>query len=101
MGKQKKKNEFFDINKFPLEEGMLLFGISIPQIGNIQSAKKCFEYMEHLVKKIEKPHVGLNFIYADNLYFYSDEQPSKLKKKHQSLIASHKFNFLKILNKHK
>jgi hypothetical protein len=36
---------FFDINKFPKEEGLLLFPISLSRIGNAQTAENCFLYM--------------------------------------------------------
>ncbi|USN43861.1 MAG: hypothetical protein H6500_05730 [Candidatus Woesearchaeota archaeon] len=99
--KAPEKHQFHDINKFPAETGLLLFGISMSKISNSQSAKKCFEYIEHLVCKIEKPHVGLNFIYSDYLYFNSDEQALALKNKFQALMIAHKNEFQKILNKHK
>jgi len=95
------KNKFFDINKFPSKEGMLLFGISMSKVSNIQSATKCFSYIEDLVKKIEFPHVGLTFLYSDNLYLYQKGEASKLNKKFQQLMISHKNEFSKILNKHR
>lgn len=101
VNKKIAKNEFFNINKFPAKEGMLLFGISMSQTCNIQSAKKCFSYVEELVKKIEYPHVGLTFLYSDNLYLYQKGEPSKLNKKFQQLMISHKNEFSKILNKNK
>ncbi|MBS3072856.1 hypothetical protein J4477_03425 [Candidatus Pacearchaeota archaeon] len=101
MGKKKQiqKNEFFDINKFPAKEGMLIFGISMSQISNTQSATKCFSHIEELVKKIRYPYVGLTFLYSDNLYFYQKGDAVKLNKKFQQLMISHKNEFNKILNK--
>ena len=99
--KQIQKNEFFDINKFPSKEGMLVFGISMSHVSNIQSATKCFSYIEELVKKIMYPYVGLSFLYSDNLYFYQKGEPAKLNKKFQQLMISHKNEFNKILNKNR
>ena len=99
--KQIKKNEFFDINKFPSKEGMLVFGISMSQVSNVQSATKCFSYIEELVKKIMYPYVGLTFLYSDNLYFYQKGEPAKLNKRFQQLMISHKNEFQKILNKNR
>lgn len=99
--KQLEKNEFFDINKFPQKEGMLIFGISMSQISNVQGAKKCFCYIEELVKKINYPYVGLTFLYSDNLYFYQKGEPAKLNKKFQQLMISHKNEFSKMLEKNK
>lgn len=92
-------NQFFDLNHFPAQEGIIFFGISMSKISNSQDAKNCFNSIEHLVKKIVKPQVGLNIIYSDYLYFNSDEKASVLKNKYLSLILSHKNNFLKILSK--
>ena len=91
-------NQFFDINKLPPEEGILVFPISMSRISNSQNAKNCWEYMKIFSPdKIIKPIVGLNFIYGDYLYFNSDEKASILKNKYLSLILSHKNNFLKII----
>lgn len=95
------ENKLFDINKFPLQEGILIFGISMSKISNSQSAKKCFEYIKYLVKKIEKPQVGLNFVYSDYLYFNSDEKACVLKNRYLAQIHSHKNQFEKVLNKNK
>ncbi len=93
-------NKFFDINKLPTEEGILVFPISMSRISNIQNAKKCWEYLKIFSpKKIIKPLIGLNFIYADFLYFNSDEKASLLKNKFMSLILSHKNEFRKVLSK--
>ncbi len=93
-------NPFFDINKLPPEEGILVFPISMSRITNSQSAKKCWEYMKVFSpKKIIKPLVGLNFIYGDYLYFNSNERACDLKNKFMSLILSHKNEMLKIISK--
>lgn len=101
MKRQKQKNEFFDINKFPSKEGMLIFGISMSQISNSQSARKCFSYIEELVKKIMYPYVGLTFLYSDNLYFYHKGDSAKMNKKFQTSMISHKNEFNRILNKNR
>jgi hypothetical protein len=99
--RQVQKNEFFDINKFPTEEGMLIFGISMSQVSNIQNAKKCFSYIEKLVEKIIYPYVGLTFLYSDNLYLYQKGDATQLNKKFQQLMISHKNEFQKILSKNR
>jgi len=94
------QQEFFDINRFPKQEGILVFGISMNKIGNIQSAEQCFQYVENFIPKIIKPAVGLNFVYADSLYLHSQEEAQKLKKKNEPLMHAHKYAFLNILDKH-
>ncbi|MFH0714996.1 MAG: hypothetical protein V1847_04270 [Candidatus Diapherotrites archaeon] len=92
--------QFFDINKLPAQEGILLFPISMSNISTSQSAQKCYEYMRIFSpSKISKPAVGLNFVYSDYLYFNSEKTASELKKKFGQLIISHKNEFLKILQK--
>ena len=93
------KNEFLDINTMPNQPGIILFPISISRISNAQNAQRCFTYMEQFIPKIRSPLVGLNVIYTDNLYLYSDEKAKILKNKFQSLINSHKFEFLKLVRK--
>jgi hypothetical protein len=95
----KKRNVFYDINQFPKQEGMLVFGISMPKISNSQSARNCFNYVKELIPKIYFPNVGLTFLYGDNLYLYSDKNPAELKHKHQTLINYHKLEFKNILTK--
>lgn len=94
-----KKNEFYDIGKMPKKEGIIVFAISLSRIGNVQSAKRCFEYMKNFIPKIIYPVVGLNIIYGDNLYLYSNDKANKLKNKHQNLINSHKYEFKKLLKR--
>ena len=94
-----KENQFFDINKFPAKEGMLIFGISMSKIPNSQTAKRCFEYIQYMVKKVRYPYVGLAFLYSDNLYLYESGDSAKLNKKFQYLIIIHKNEFKNIINK--
>lgn len=94
-----KENEFYDINKFPTEEGILLFPISMSRISNSQNAEIYFSYIQDFTKKIIKPLVGANIIYGDQLYFYSDEKSNILKKRYSQLIFNHRNNFLSILKK--
>jgi hypothetical protein len=93
-------NKFFDINKLPPEEGILVFPISMSRISNAQSAKKCWEYLQNFSpSKVIKPLLGLNIIYGDFLYFNSDEKASTLKNKFMSLTLSHKNELMKIIKK--
>lgn len=94
------KNAFFDINKLPTQEGLLVFPISMSRISNAQTAKKCWEYVRNFTPgKIVKPVVGLNIIYADTLYFLSKEPAYQLKRKYDALSLSHKQELLGIVAK--
>lgn len=93
-------NKFFDINKLPPVEGLLVFPISMSRISNAQSAENCWEYMKIFSpNKVIKPLVGLNIIYGDFLYFNSDEKASELKNKFSHLTTAHKSKMKKILSK--
>ena len=35
-------NQFFDINKFPKETGMLYWALSMPLLGSTQSPENCY-----------------------------------------------------------
>lgn len=94
------KNTFFDINTFPTDEGLLLFGISMNRIGNIQSAEKCFEYVKYLDTKITKTNgIGGVFLYSDYLYFLSQEPARILRDRYKDLMTNHKNAFLRLLGK--
>jgi hypothetical protein len=92
-------NQFFDINKFPAMEGILVFPISMSRISNdSQNAKKYWEYIEFInPSKVDKSRpeskVGAIFIYTDYLYMYSDEKASTLKRRYMDLVNTHRNSF--------
>lgn len=94
------KNTFFDINKFPQEKGLLVFPISMARISNRQNAENCLsDILTINSTKISKPTLGVNFVYGDFLYLYSDEKASELKNKYMHEIINHKNATQKILDK--
>ena len=96
------KNIFFDINKLPPEEGLILFPISMSRVYTGQSPSKILEYILHFSpKKVSAPKIGLNFIYGDFLYLYSDEPAHILKAKFMNGISNHKNALQKLLFKHR
>lgn len=99
------KNVFFDINKLPPEKGLLLFGLSMNKLdrgggGGEQTAEDCVEYVKIFhTSKVSKPLVGLNLIYGDFLYLYSDKPAPELKKSFMHQVIQHKNSFQKIIEK--
>ena len=99
-------NKFFDINKFPPYEGMLVFPISMSRIGNdSQSAKTYWKYIEHfnpskIDKTKPKAKVGAIFIYTDFLYLYSTQKANILKSNFMNSMHQHKNSFTKIISGH-
>ena len=84
------KNEFFDINKLPAEEGILLFPLSMSKLLNSHTPKNIAKWLNHFSKtKIEVPKVGANFIYADFLYLFSNEKAHILKSKFTEMVWQH------------
>lgn len=69
MSKKPARNEFFDINKFPSDEGIIVFPVSMSLISTAQTAQKCWEYLDHFnPDKVAAPLIGLNFLYSEGLY---------------------------------
>ena len=99
-------NQFFDINKFPPHEGMLVFPISMSRISNeSQNAKKYFDHIKYINpskanKTNKNAKFGVIFIYGDFLYLYSDEKASILKRRYTNQINLHKNNFQNLLKNH-
>jgi hypothetical protein len=100
MNTNLEKNVFFDINKLPPEKGLLLFGLSMNKLGNRQNAEHCMEDIRHLATdKISKPLVGLNFIYSDFLYFYSDKPAPELKNSFMNQVIGHRNSMQNLIEK--
>jgi len=94
------KNNFFDINKLPAEKGLLLFGLSMNKLQNRQSAENCIQDIRHFhTAKVSKPLIGLNFIYSEFLYLYSNKPAPELKNSFMNQIIDHKNGVQKILEK--
>lgn len=95
------KNVFFDINKLPPEKGLLLFGLSMNKLDHgRQTAKDCLEGIRHFSPgKVSKPLIGLNLIYSDFLYLYSDKSAPELKQTFMNQVIVHKNSFQKLLAK--
>ncbi len=93
-------NTFFDINKLPREKGLLLFGLSMSKLSNRQDAAHCLEDIRHLGDdKISRPLVGLNFIYSDFLYLYSDKPAPLLKHSLMNQVINHRNSMQKLIEK--
>ena len=94
------KNKFFDINKLPAEKGLLLFALSMNKLPGRQSAEKCLEDIRHFSpSKVSKPLIGLNFIYSDFLYLYSDKPAPELKNSFMNKIINHRNSVQKLVEK--
>ena len=98
--KNLESNTFFDINKLPPEKGLLLFGLSMSKLLNRQDAEHCMEDIRHLgTDKISRPNVGLNFIYSDFLYLYSDRPAPELKHSFMNQVIYHRNSMQKLIEK--
>jgi hypothetical protein len=90
-------NEFFDVNKFPRSPGIFYFALSMPLLNNVQHPKELYASDEHIISKICVSNTGVQVVYTDNLYLYSDEPAADLKLKHQKMIEVHKQGWLKLI----
>lgn len=96
------QNTFFDINKLPPEKGLLLFGLSMNKLFLRQSPEHCIEDIRHFhTAKVSKPLIGLNFIYTDFLYLYSNRPAPELKDSFMTQMITHKNGIQKILEKNR
>ena len=94
------KNTFYDIGNLPPEKGLLLFGLSMNRLVNRQNPENCISDIRIFHKrKILKPLVGLNFLYTDFLYLYSDKPAPALKETFMNQVIDHKNGVQKILAK--
>jgi hypothetical protein len=90
-------NEFYDVNKFPRSPGIFYFALSMPLLNNVQHPKELYAADKHIISKISASNTGVQVVYTDNLYLYSDEPASDLKLKHQKMIEVHKQGWLKLI----
>jgi len=94
------KNVFYDINKLPPEKGLLLFGLSMNRLLNRQDAEHCLEDIRYLgINKMSKPLIGLNFIYSDFLYLYSNKPAPELKHTFMNLVIDHRNSMQNLIEK--
>jgi hypothetical protein len=96
-----KSQQFYDINQFPAEEGLVLFPISMGRISNAQRAETYFGYLEHFLSKIKKTDgIGVVIVYSDYLYMHTDSgTPQESRAKYTELMIAHKNSFLRMLKK--
>ncbi|MFZ2522528.1 MAG: hypothetical protein WAX44_03405 [Minisyncoccia bacterium] len=100
MKSELKQNEFFDINKLPPEKGLLLFGLSMNKLSNRQNAENCIKDIRHFTpSKVSKPLIGLNFIYSDFLYLYSDKPAPELKHTFMNQVIDHRNSIQNLVEK--
>jgi hypothetical protein len=94
------KNTFFDIHKLPTEKGLLLFGLSMSKLFLRQNPENCVQDIRHFhTANVSKPLVGLNFIYSDFLYLYSNKPAPELKHSIMNQMIDHKNGVQKIVEK--
>lgn len=96
-----KKQQLYDINQLPAEEGLMIFFVSMSKISNVQKAENYYEYLEHFLNKIKKTQgIGGVILYSDYLYLYTDPgTPAQLRAKYIELMIAHKNSFLRMLKK--
>ncbi|MEK7552438.1 MAG: hypothetical protein AAB534_03420 [Patescibacteria group bacterium] len=100
INKHLEVNKFFDINKLPPSKGLLVFALSMNKLFNRQSPEKCIEDIRHFhTGKVSKPFIGLNFIYSDFLYLYSDKPAPELKDSFMNQTIAHKNGVHKLIEK--
>lgn len=92
--------EYFDINKFPQDWGMIVFPISMSRIGNAQSPTECIEWLRHFLPKILLNRVGAHFIYSEGLYMNFEQDGFDTKNRFANTAVSHMGGVKNLLQKH-
>ncbi len=92
-------NQFFDINKFPKETGMLYWALSMPLLGSTQSPENCYNDAVDSIEKVLISNIGVYVVYTDNLYLCSPDEAYTLKRKHQKMVANHKSGWMNLIKK--
>jgi len=94
------KNEFFDINKFPGDEGILLFPLSMSKLPGAHSPAQIAKDLEFFSDyKVTLPKIGACFLYGDFLYLNSNEKAHILKDKFTEMVWNHSNGLKKIVHK--
>ncbi|TXH07981.1 MAG: hypothetical protein E6Q06_00940 [Candidatus Moraniibacteriota bacterium] len=83
------KNQFFDINKFPKEWGIIIFPISMSRISNTQSPQTCVDALDFFLDKISVNKVGANFLYSEGLYMNFEKEAYETKNRFAQSVVSH------------
>ncbi len=95
-------SKFYDINQFPHEEGIVVFGISMSKISNAQKAERYIEYLADFInnKIVKTEGIGAVILYSDYLYMHTDQgSPQDLRARYVESMLQHKNSFLKAINK--
>ena len=92
-------HNFFDINKFPKDWGIIGFPISMSRIANAQSPQSCITDLEFLTQKIQTNQVGANFIYTEGVYMNLDHNAYETKNKLARTAVSHMRGVRKLISK--
>lgn len=97
---KEEKNVFFDFSKLPPEKGILLFPLSISLLRNRQNADNLIKDLYNFYPlKMSKPLIGVNYVYSDFLYLYSNKPAPELKQSFMSQTIKHKNEILNIVKK--
>jgi len=92
--------QYFDLNKFPKDWGIIVFPISMSRSSNAQSAEACIEALRHFLPKIQVNKVGANFIYSEGLYMNFEVDAFDTKNRFASTAVSHMGALRNLFAKH-
>lgn len=83
------KGQYFDINKFPKDWGIIVLPISMSRIGNAQSPQACIDALNFFLNKIDVNRVGANFLYSEGLYMNLEKDAYETKNNFARTAVSH------------
>ncbi|MES2931553.1 MAG: hypothetical protein V4682_02530 [Patescibacteria group bacterium] len=95
------KNEFFDINRFPKDWGIIVMPISMSKIISAQSAEECVRHLRDMLPKISINRVGAHFFYSEGLYMNLEHDAFTTKNNFAHAATGHKRAVQKLLVQHR
>jgi hypothetical protein len=94
------ENQFFDINKFPKDWGVIVFPVSMTRIANAISPQACIDALDFLRDKIQVNQVGAHFLYSEGLYMNFATDAYETKNSFAQTAVSHMRGVRNLVEKH-
>lgn len=93
------KNQFFDINKFPKDWGVVVFPISMSRISNAQEPRAIMNTLDFFLNKVSISRVGVNIIYTEGLYMNFEKNIFETKNRFAQTAVCHMGGVKNIIQK--
>lgn len=99
MSGKPEPNQFYDINKFPKDWGVVVFPISMSRSGNAQSPRACIEALDFFTGKVSANRAGVHFLYTEGVYMNLEVDAWKAKNRFSQSAVNHMRGVKKLISK--